>query len=100
MAKPTLIVIGNGMAGVRLVEYLCELAPDRYRIMIIGDENHSAYNRIQLTPVLSGEKDFGQIVTHDAQWYEHHNITLIAGTAATAIDRHACTVTAAGQIYS
>ncbi|MEX0632334.1 hypothetical protein M8494_10805 [Serratia ureilytica] len=44
------------MAGVRLVEYLCELAPDRYRIMIIGDENHSAYNRIQLTPVLSGEK--------------------------------------------
>ncbi|HEI9727520.1 TPA: nitrite reductase small subunit NirD [Serratia marcescens] len=100
MAKPTLIVIGNGMAGVRLVEHLCELAPDRYRIMIIGDEKHSAYNRIQLTPVLSGEKDFGQIVTHDAQWYEHHNITLIAGTAATAIDRHACTVTAAGQIYS
>ncbi|WEF26591.1 nitrite reductase large subunit NirB [Klebsiella aerogenes] len=99
MAKPTLIVIGNGMAGVRLVEHLCEFAPDRYRMLIIGNENYGAYNRIQLTPVLSGEKDFEQIITHDAQWYEHHNITLMTGVTVTTIDRHARTVTAAGQIY-
>jgi len=99
MDKPTLIVIGNGMAGIRLVEHLCELAPDRYRILIVGNEQFSAYNRIQLTPVLSGEKDFAHILTHDARWYEHHNITLLTGVTATAVDRHARIVTAAGQNY-
>lgn len=99
MAKPTLMVIGNGMAGVRLVERLCELAPDRYRILIIGDESHGAYNRILLTPVLAGEKTFGEALTHDAAWYARHNITLLAGTTATAIDRYTRTVTAGGEIF-
>ncbi len=99
MAKPTLIVIGNGMAGIRLVEHLSDLAPEGYRILMIGDEKYSAYNRIQLTPVLSGEKNVDQIVTHDAQWYAHHHVTLITGVTATAIDCLARTVTADGQIY-
>ncbi|HEX4501120.1 MAG TPA: nitrite reductase large subunit NirB [Scandinavium sp.] len=99
MAKPTLIVIGNGMAGIRLVERLCELAPERYRIVVIGDEKHGAYNRILLTPVLSGEKAFDQIVTHDAQWYADHHITLMAGNPVTAIDRQARSVTVGGQCF-
>nr|WP_314422203.1 nitrite reductase large subunit NirB [uncultured Erwinia sp.] len=89
MKKLTLIVVGNGMAGARLVEQLCERAPGRWRILIVGEEPQPAYNRIQLTPVLSGEKRFEDIITHDAQWYASHDVTLIAGAPVTAIDRAA-----------
>ncbi len=92
MDKLTLIVIGNGMAGIRLVERLCELAPEHYRILIIGDEPQGAYNRIMLTPVLSGEKSFDEIVTHETTWYQRHNVTLMAGTAVVEICRDTRTV--------
>lgn len=97
MDKPLLVVIGNGMAGVRLVEKLCELAPARYRIVVIGDEAQPAYNRIILTPVLAGEKSFADIVTHDKTWYERYNVTLIAGSPVTAIDCEARTLSVNGQ---
>lgn len=97
MDKPVLIVIGHGMAGVRLVERLCELAPDRFRILIIGDEAQSAYNRIMLTPVLSGEKHFDDIVTHDAQWYARHQVVFMAGHAVTDISRHTRTLRVGGK---
>ena len=97
MDKPLLIVIGNGMAGIRLVEKLCELAPARYRIVVIGDEAQPAYNRIMLTPVLAGEKRFADIITHDKAWYERYNVTLIAGSPVTAIDREARTLSVNGQ---
>ena len=97
MDKPVLIVIGNGMAGIRLVEKLCELAPGRYQIVIIGDEAQPAYNRIMLTPVLAGEKDFADIVTHDRDWFERYNVTLITGFPVTAIDRKARTLCVNGQ---
>ncbi|WP_312226652.1 nitrite reductase large subunit NirB [Pseudescherichia sp.] len=89
MDKPVLVVIGNGMAGVRLVEKLCELAPARYRIVVISDEAQPAYNRIMLTPVLAGEKGFTDIITHDRTWYERYNVTLIVGYPVTMIDREA-----------
>ncbi|WP_299999086.1 nitrite reductase large subunit NirB [uncultured Cedecea sp.] len=92
MDKPTLIIIGNGMAGIRLAERLCEQAPERFQLIIIGDENQTAYNRILLTPVLSGEKSLDDIVTHHAQWYQQHNITLMSGVAVSEIDRLARTV--------
>lgn len=87
MDKPTLIIIGNGMAGTRLAEQLCEQAPERFQLVIVGDENQTAYNRILLTPVLSGEKSFDDIVTHQPQWYQRHNITVMAGVAASDINR-------------
>ncbi|MGH8462944.1 MAG: FAD-dependent oxidoreductase, partial [Pseudomonas sp.] len=97
MEKTTLIVIGNGMAGARLVERLCEQAADRFRILMIGDEAQPAYNRILLTPVLAGEKHFDDIVTHETSWYQRHSVTFMAGAAATEIDRKARRVRAGGQ---
>ena len=55
-----LVMIGNGMAATRLAEALVAAAPDAFAITIIGDEPHPAYNRIQLSPVLGGEKTFAQ----------------------------------------
>jgi nitrite reductase (NADH) large subunit len=85
--KPSLVVIGNGMAGMRTVEELLKLAPDRYRITVFGAEPHGNYNRILLSPVLAGEKSVGDIMLHTRAWYREHGITLHAGDPVLRIDR-------------
>lgn len=85
--KPSLVVVGNGMAGMRTVEELLALAPDLYRITVFGLEPRVNYNRIMLSPVLAGEKDFEEIVLHTRAWYAKHDVTLHAGDPVVAIDR-------------
>ncbi len=85
--KRRLVVIGNGMAGVRTVEELLKISPDQYRITVIGEEPHPNYNRIMLSPLLAGEKSFDEIVINTPEWYQKNGIELITGTAATAIHR-------------
>ena len=85
--KLDLVVIGNGMAGVRVIEELLEAAPERYNITVFGAEPHPSYNRIMLSPVLAGDKDFAEIETHDRSWYVDNDIVLHTGEAVTAIDR-------------
>ena len=94
-ARRRLILIGNGMAGVRALEEILTRAPDVFDITVFGAEPHGNYNRIMLSPVLAGEKTFSDIVTHDRDWYETNAIELIAGEAAATIDRDAKTVTGA-----
>ncbi|KQV90744.1 hypothetical protein ASD15_01310 [Massilia sp. Root351] len=85
--KPALVVIGNGMAGMRTVEELHKLAPDLYDITVFGAEPYGNYNRILLSPVLAGEKTVDDIMLHTREWYESHNITLHAGDPVVHIDR-------------
>lgn len=85
--KLDLVVIGNGMASVRTLEELLEMAPERYNITVFGAEAHASYNRIMLSPVLAGDKEFAEIETHDRAWYEDNGITLYTGDAVTRIDR-------------
>jgi nitrite reductase (NADH) large subunit len=82
-----LVVIGNGMAGIRTVEELLRLDPQRFDITVFGAEPHGNYNRILLSPVLAGEKRFDDIVTHPREWYAANGITLHAGDPVAAIDR-------------
>ena len=82
-----LVVIGAGMASGRALEHLVENAPDAYDITLFGAEPRGNYNRIMLSPVLSGEKTYEEIVTHDADWYAAHGITTRFGEAVTGIDR-------------
>jgi nitrite reductase (NADH) large subunit len=89
MSKPKLVLVGNGMAGVRTLEELLALAPDRYDITVFGDEPHPNYNRILLSPVLSGEQEFEQIILNSRDWYAEHNITLHTGKRITSINRAA-----------
>jgi nitrite reductase (NADH) large subunit len=90
--RAQLVVIGNGMAGMRAVEELIARAPDRFSITVIGAEPHPNYNRILLSAVLAGEKTFDEIVLNPHGWHSEHGIRLLAGTRATAIDRAARTV--------
>lgn len=85
--KPRLVVVGNGMAGMRTVEELLALAPDRYDITVFGAEPHGNYNRILLSPVLAGEKTVDDIMLHTRDWYDRHGIALLAGDPVVAIDR-------------
>lgn len=87
--KQHLVVIGNGMAGMRCVEELLALNPDLYQITVFGSEPYGNYNRIMLTPLLAGSKSLEQIMLHDFAWYKQHQIRLHCGPAKTvvAIDR-------------
>lgn len=64
-----LVIIGAGMASGRALENLLELARGSCEIALFGAEPQGNYNRIMLSPVLSGEKTYEEIVTHDAAWY-------------------------------
>ena len=84
-----LVLVGNGMAGVRALEEVIARAPLGFDITVFGAEPHGNYNRIMLSPVLAGEKSFADIVTHDRAWYDARGIELIAGEAVAHIDRAA-----------
>ncbi len=86
-AKPRLVVVGNGMAGMRTVEELLKLAPDLYDITVFGAEPHGNYNRILLSPVLAGEKTVDDIMLNTREWYAQNGIELLAGDPVVAIDR-------------
>ena len=88
-----LVIIGNGMAPGRMLEHLFEAAPGRYEVTIFNAEPRVNYDRIMLSPLLSGEKDYEQIVIHGDGWYIKHGITLYKGHKVTEIDRTAKTVT-------
>ncbi len=87
MEKMKLVMIGNGMAGVRTLEELRKYAPDLYDITVFGAEPHGNYNRILLSPVLSGEMTLPEIMLNDLDWYRDNEITLHAGKKVTNIDR-------------
>ncbi|MBB2496251.1 NAD(P)/FAD-dependent oxidoreductase [Pseudomonas sp. UL070] len=87
MKKLKLVMVGNGMAGVRTLEELLKLAPDLYDITVFGAEPHPNYNRILLSPVLAGEQNFQDIVLNDLNWYAEHNIQLLLNRKVVSIDR-------------
>ena len=90
--KERLVVIGNGMAGMRTVEELLQIAPDKFDITVFGAEPYGNYNRILLSPVLAGEKTINEIMLNDLQWYADNKITLHSGETVTEVDRKNCIV--------
>ena len=85
--KENLVLIGNGMAGVRTLEELLKLAPEKYNITVFGEEPYGNYNRIMLSPVLANEKTIDEIMLNDEQWYRDNGIALLKGIKAAEIDR-------------
>jgi nitrite reductase (NADH) large subunit len=86
--KKRLIVIGNGMAGARLVEdILARGGSDKFEIVIFGDEPYGNYNRILLSGVLAGTHDLKDIFINPLSWYEENDVKLHAGVRVRAIDR-------------
>ncbi|MFB0843540.1 nitrite reductase large subunit NirB [Paenibacillus oleatilyticus] len=91
--KQKLVLVGNGMAGVNVIEHLLKLAPGNYEITIFGSEPHPNYNRILLSYVLAGDSSVEDIVIHPWDWYKTNGITLYTGHTVTDIDTQTRTVT-------
>ena len=87
MRRLQLVVVGNGMAGVRTLEELIAAVPDRYNITVFGAEPHPNYNRILLSPVLSGETKPSEIMLNSLDWYWSNGIRLHLGKRVARIDR-------------
>ena len=87
MKKSKLVMVGNGMAGVRTIEELIKLSPELYDITVFGAEPHPNYNRILLSPVLAGEQTLDETVLNSWDWYKENNITLHAGKKVVEVDR-------------
>jgi len=98
MMAEKLVVIGAGMASGRVLEHLFEQAPGAFDVTLFNAEPRGNYNRIMLSPVLSGEKTYAEIVTHDDAWYAAHGVTCRFGEHVTRIDRaRRVVVTAQGE---
>ena len=92
-----LIVVGNGMVSLRFLERLCEHAPGRYDVTVVGQESSPAYNRVLLSALLAGDVDEAGCRLREAVWYEGQKIHLRTGSPATAIDTAARTVSVGGD---
>ncbi len=90
--KQRLVVVGNGMAPGRMLEHLFEHSVDAFDVTIFNAEPRVNYNRLMLSPVLSGEKTYEDIITHDDDWYARHGVTLHKGRKIARIDRSEKTV--------
>ena len=89
MQKMKLVMVGNGMAGVRTLEELIKISPDLYDITVFGAEPNANYNRILLSPVLAGEMTIKDIMLNDVDWYAENNIKLHLNKKIVRIDRAA-----------
>jgi nitrite reductase (NADH) large subunit len=87
MRKLKLVMVGNGMAGVRTIEEILKIAPDMYDITVFGAEPHPNYNRILLSPVLAGEMTIQDIILNDLDWYKNNGINLQTGKKIVTVDR-------------
>ncbi len=85
--KQNLVLVGNGMAGMRVIEELLAVAPDKYEIAVFGEEPHGNYNRILLSQVLAGEKPFADTLLNDEAWYTQRGIVFHRGRKVVAINR-------------
>lgn len=83
--KPKLILIGNGMASAKLLQELMESCPNQYEIHVFGDDPNGSYNRIMLSPLLAGEKDFSQIQLLSDAWLSQHQIETHLGNEKRVI---------------
>ncbi|MCW2536663.1 MAG: nasD, partial [Modestobacter sp.] len=85
--RQRLVVVGNGMAGARLVEEVLERGGgEQFAITVFGEEPHGNYNRIMLSPVLAGEEHEDAIVLNSHDWYTDNGVTLRPGVRVERID--------------
>ncbi|MBP3953329.1 nitrite reductase large subunit NirB [Bacillus suaedae] len=81
-----LVLIGNGMAGIRTLEEIIKKDPARYSMTVFGEEPHPNYNRILLSSVLQGDADVNDIVLNDYDWYAENGVILYTGDPVIKVD--------------
>lgn len=84
--RERLLVVGGGMASVKLAEELVARCPGAYDVAIVAKETHPPYNRVLLSSVLAGDADEEDLTLRAADWYRAHGIGLLCGHGIAAID--------------
>lgn len=87
MTKERLVMIGNGMAGIRTIEKILERDDQKFEITIIGKEPYPNYNRIMLSNILQKKMTQTDIIMNDFDWYESHDIHLVIDDPVTEVDK-------------
>ncbi|MED3727935.1 NAD(P)/FAD-dependent oxidoreductase [Priestia filamentosa] len=91
MQREKLVLIGNGMAGIRCIEEILKQS-DSFDITVFGAEPYTNYNRILLSTVLQGDTSIQDIMLHQRSWYEENRITLFTEETVTKINRNEKTI--------
>mgnify|MGYP002757872501 FL=1 len=100
MTKNKLVMIGNGMAGLRTIEEILDRDPQRFEITIIGKEAYPNYNRIMLSNILQNKMTVEETIMNSYDWYAEHDIKLVNSDPVTILDRANKTViTESGQSF-
>lgn len=86
MNKKKLVMIGNGMAGIRTLEEIIDREPDLFDMTVIGEENYPNYNRIMLSNILQNKMIKDEIITNDYSWYSENQVTLFNHNPAQKIE--------------
>lgn len=87
MRQRRLVVVGNGMAALKLLEELTAKPAHDFDITCVGAEPIEAYNRVLLSPLLAGEISAADAQLKPRDWYQQRGVRLITGDAVTALDR-------------
>jgi 3-phenylpropionate/trans-cinnamate dioxygenase ferredoxin reductase subunit len=91
--KPSLIIVGGGMAGAIAAQTLREEGFDG-SITLFGQEPNVPYERPPLSKdYLQGNAERDSIFVHPESWYAEHDVELSLGDAVTSLDPAARTVT-------
>ncbi len=86
MPKPTVVIVGAGLAGATCATELRERGFDG-RIMLIGAEQHHPYIRPPLSKeFLKGDAGFDDALVHPAAWYADNSVELVPETTAGSFD--------------
>jgi len=93
LRRERLVVVGNGMAGLRFLEELVRRAPGRFDVTVVGAEPDPAYNRVLLSSLLAGDIGVGDVELKPHEWYAEHGVALVTGQPACALDAAQRTVT-------
>jgi len=93
LRRERLVVVGNGMAGLRFLEELVRRAPGRFDVTVVGAEPDPAYNRVLLSSLLAGDIGVGDVELKPREWYAEHGVALVTGQPACALDAARRTVT-------
>lgn len=81
----SVVVIGNGIAGVTAADFVRRGHPE-CEIHLVGGESHVLYNRMGISRLVYGRSAMQGLFLLSEQWYDEHSVIDWLNTVATRID--------------
>jgi nitrite reductase (NADH) large subunit len=81
----SVVVLGNGIAGVTAADFVRRGHPD-CEIHLVGQESHVLYNRMGISRLVYGRSAMQGLYLLPEEWYDEHGVTAWLNTVATRID--------------